>query len=205
MRAPEPQQIGERRVSVERPGHTAFLKVSYRVPAATGEDWFKLEILDSVLTGPGGRQDNKTSRLYQALVKTEIATGVGGGMSETIDPYLYSINVTVRDDRTLQEAEVALLAQIDRVVADGVTQEELDKARKQARAAFAYDTESVSNQAYWLAQSAALGDVDWFNNYMGRLEAVTLNDVHDVARKYLITQARTIGWLVPTGMESDLS
>jgi zinc protease len=98
-----------------------------------------------------------------------------------------------------------LLAQIDRVVADGVTQEELDKARKQARAAFAYDTESVSNQAYWLAQSAALGDVDWFNNYMGRLEAVTLNDVHDVARKYLITQARTIGWLVPTGMESDLS
>jgi zinc protease len=202
---PEPQQIGERRVSVERPGHTAFLKVSYRVPAATGEDWFKLEILDSVLTGPGGRQDNKTSRLYQALVKTEIATGVGGGMSETIDPYLYSINVTVRDDRTLQEAEVALLAQIDRVVADGVTQEELDKARKQARAAFAYDTESVSNQAYWLAQSAALGDVDWFNNYMGRLEAVTLNDVHDVARKYLITQARTVGWLVPTGMESDLS
>ena len=199
---PEPEQTGERRIVVERPGHTAFLKVAYHVPAATHEDWFKLEVLDSVLSGSGA-VDNKTSRLYQSLVKTEIAVGIDGGLNESIDPFLYTIMLTLRDGRTLAEAEAALLEQINRVVNEGITQQELDKAKKQARAAFAYSTESVTNQAYWLAISAVLGDYDWDDRYISRLEAVTCADVRAVAQRYLTPQNRTIGWLVPTGMEEE--
>lgn len=197
---PEPPQQGERRVVVERPGHTAFLRVAYRAACATDPDWVRLEVLDSVLTGPGGGVDNKTSRLYQALVKSGIAVSVGGGVYETIDPYLYSINVTITDGRSLQEAEAVLLAEIERLRSEGITQAELDKAKKQARAAFAYGTESVTNQAYWLAISAMLGDNDWFDSYLPRLNAVTLEDVQDVAQRYLTARNRTVGWLVPTGM-----
>jgi len=96
----EPEQIGERRVMVERPGNTSFIEAAWRVPPATHDDWFKLEILDSVLTGPGGGVDNKTSRLYQALVKSEICVSMGGGLNESIDPYLYTIMLTLRDGRT---------------------------------------------------------------------------------------------------------
>ena len=200
---PEPEQQGERRVVVERPGHTAFLKVAYRVPAATHDDWFKLEVLDSVLTGPGGGVDNKTSRLFQKLVKTEIAAGIGGGLNESIDPYLYSLTVTLRDGRTLEEAEAALIEQIEHVVQGGITQQELDKAKKQARAAFAYGTESVTNQAYWLAQSAALHDYEWNEKYVSRLEAVTVDDIHEAAQRYFVPKQRITGWLVPTGMEEN--
>jgi len=197
----EPEQIGERRVMVERPGNTRFIEAAWRVPPATHDDWFALEILDSVLTGPGGGVDNKTSRLYQALVKSEICVSMGGGVQESIDPYLYAIILTLRDGRTHEEAEAALLKEIDRVREDGITQAELDKARKQARAAFAYGTESITNQAYYLAQSAVLGDYDWFDNYIGKLEAVTVEDVQRVAQQYLVPRNRTIGWLIPTGME----
>lgn len=195
---PEPPQSGERRVTVERPGTTAFVTIGHRVPSALDDDWFKLEIMDSILTGAGGGIDQKTSRLYQALVKTGIAASVSGGLSETIDPYLYNISATVNDGRTLAETEAAILAQIERIQQDGITDTELQRAHKQARAAFAYATESITNQAYWLAQSAMIGDVYWFETFLDRLATVTRDDVQDVARRYLKPQGRITGWLVPT-------
>ena len=122
----------------------------------------KLKVLDAVLSGSSGASDNKTSRLYNALVKTEIAASVGGSLTPTIDPYLYGIIVTLRDGRSPQEAEDALLHEIERLQNDGISEAELIKARKQSKSAFAYSTESVTWQAYWLAQSFILGEFDWF-------------------------------------------
>ena len=61
--------------------------------------------------------------------------------------------------------------------AEGVSEAELEKARKQTRAAFAYSAESVTEQAYGLAQSFILGDVHWFDRYSERLMAVSAEDV----------------------------
>lgn len=194
---PEPAQQGEKRVCVARPGPTAFVSIAHHVPQATHADWFKLEILDSVLTGPGGSVDNKTCRLYKALVKSGIAANMSGGLSETIDPYLYTITVTLNDDQTHAEAEALILEEIDSIRDEGISQRELNKAKKQARASFAFASESVTNQAYWLAQSAILGDYDWFDRYLERLDAVTLADVVAVANRYLIPQKRVTGWLIP--------
>jgi len=195
---PEPPQQGERRVTVERPGMTSFLSIAHRVPNANHDDWFKLDLLDSILTGPGGSVDHKTSRLYKALVKTGIAADIDGGLSETIDPYLYNISVTLNDGVSLAEAEEALLAEIIHVQENGITEQELSKAKKQARASFAYSTESVTNQAYWLAQSVMLGDDNWYDHYLDRLESVTVEDILEAARHYLQPRQRTVGWLVPT-------
>ena len=115
-----------------------------------------------------------------------------------MDPYLYSIIVTLRDDRQPQEAEEALLAEIARLQADGVSDAELEKARKQTRAAFAYSAESVTEQAYGLAQSFILGDVHWFDRYSERLMAVSAEDVLEVANHYLAPRKRVVGILNPT-------
>ncbi len=194
----EPAQSGERRVVVERPGKTAFFELCHRAPAADHEDWFKLQIMNAILSGSGGASDNKTSRLYRALVKTEIAAGVGAWLTPTVDPYLYSIIVTLRDDRQPQEAEAVLLEEIARLQADGVSDAELEKARKQTRAAFAYSAESVTEQAYGLAQSFILGDVHWFDRYSERLMAVSAEDVLEVANRYLAPRKRVVGILNPT-------
>ena len=198
---PEPDQQGQRRVEIARPGKTAFCEVCHRAPAATHPDWMKLKVLDAVLSGSSGASDNKTSRLYNALVKTEIAASVGGSLTPTIDPYLYGIIVTLRDGRSPQEAENTLLHEIERLQNDGINEAELAKARKQSRAAFAYSTESVTWQAYWLAQSFILGEVDWFDRYAERLMAVSADDVLDVARRYLTPKSRVVGYLHPADEE----
>lgn len=203
---PEPEQNGERRVRVERPGQAAFIDFSYRAPAASEFDWFKLTLLDSVLSGPGGPGGgsigNKTSRLYRTLVKTELAASVHGGLGATVDPYLYSFTATVRNGRTIEEVEAALDAQIERIRTEGITQEEFDKARKQARAAFAYSVETVTAQAYWLARAENFDSYTWFENYLPRLESVTLGDVNEIAQRYLRPQCRTVGWFIPQNGES---
>ena len=194
----EPEPAGERRVTVERPGETAFYELCHHIPAATHDDWMKLQVLNAILNGTSGASDNKTSRLYQALVKTEIAAGVGAWLTPTVDPYLYSIIVTLREGRSPDEAEAVLLDEIARLQADGVSEAELNKARKQTRAAFAYSSESVTEQAYGLAQSFILGDVRWFDDYAGKLMRVTAEDLLEVANRYLLPRGRVVGVLRPT-------
>ena len=95
--------------------------------------------------------------------------------------------------------EAALWAEIERVMEEPVTADELTKAIKQSRAQFAYSSESVTSQAFWLGFSSIVADVDWFYSYLDRLAAVTAEDVLQVAQKYLARSRRTVGWYVPSG------
>ena len=210
---PEPPQYGERRVTLNREGQTAYVSVAYRAYEVTHPDFFTLTVLDSILAGASSlnfmstaHTSNKTSRLYKALVETEMAAGVGGGMIATIDPYIYSITATVRDDRTPQEVEDAIDAEVDRLASGQINEQEFEKARKQARALFAYDSESVSSQGFWLGFAETLvGDYAWFDDYLDRLMAVTLDDVKRVAADVFDRNRRTVGWYVPTANGSQES
>ncbi len=203
----EPPQQGERTVRVEREGNASYVYLGYRAPEAANPDWFKLALVDSMLAGasaPGSSNiGNRTSRLYKALVETELATSVGGGLYPSIDPYLFGIMATVRDGRTSEEVQVALDMEIERLVQGEIAQAELDKAKKQAKALFAYGTEGVTGQAFWLAFSENLSSYTWYENYLEQLEAVTLEDVQDAAQRYLQRSQRTVGWFIPTGQEAQ--
>ncbi|MBN1966550.1 MAG: insulinase family protein [Anaerolineae bacterium] len=203
----EPAQVGERRVRIERPGDTAYVTVAYKAPRAIDPDWFPLAVLESVLGGPsvmgGGSIDGKTSRLYRALVLSELAAGVDASLIPTIDPYLFEFSLTLREGRTHAEVEAALDAELERVRREAISQAELEKAIKQARALFAYSTESVSGQAFWLAFSEIFADYGWFEGFVERLSAVTVADVRAAAEKYLDPRQRTVGWYIPTG-DGDL-
>jgi len=200
---PEPAQKGERRITIEGEEETAYLEVVYHTPAATHPDFYPMVVLDSILAGAssfnvfGGGTSNKSSRLYKALVLTELAAGVGGGFMATIDPYLYSIMATVRQGRTLAEVEAALDAEVDRLVKDSVTEAELAKAMKQAKAAFAFSAESVTNLGFWYGFAELLDDHSWFDRYLDNLSAVTLDDVSRVAKTYFAKSNRTVGWYQP--------
>lgn len=200
---PEPPQKGERRVMVEGEEETAYLEMVYHAPAAADPDFYPMVILDSILAGAssfnafGGGTSNKSSRLYKALVETELAAGAGGGLTASIDPYLYSFSATVRKGRTLAEVEKALDAEIDRAVNEPVSEAELAKAIKQAKAMFAFSAESVTNLGFWYGFAEILDSYEWFENYLDRLTKVTVADVHRVAQKYFARGNRTVGWYQP--------
>ena len=200
---PEPEQKGERRVTVNGEGETAYLEALYHAPNATDPDFYPMVALDSILAGAssfnlfGGGTSNKSSRLYRALVEKGLAAGVSGGLSPTVDPYVYSVFATVRGGQTPEAVEKALDAELDRVRAEKVSTAELAKALKQAKAMFAYSAESVSNQGFWLGYTEIFDTYKWFENYLDRLAAVTVDDVQRVAQKYLARTNRTLGHFIP--------
>jgi zinc protease len=199
----EPSQHGERRVRVEGPGETTYVQLSYHAPAAGDADFYAMNVLDSLLTGPsslnlfGGGISNKTSRLYQALVETEKAVSVNGGLGATIDPYLYDIHIIPHPQSSLDEILETTEVEIARVQNTPPTPEELGRAVKQARALFAYGSESISNQAFWLGFAEMFASYDWFTGYLENLAAVTPEDVQRVAQDYLRPQNRVLGEYVP--------
>ena len=199
----EPPQKGERRVTVEGDGTTAYVQVAYRAPNAVQADFPALVVLDAILAGAsslavfGGGATNASSRLYKALVETELATDVSGGLGTTVDPFLYGISATVRTGHTPAKVEAALDAELARAVAEPVTEQEVAKAIKQAKAQFAYGSESVTNQGFWYGFSEVFADYTWFESYLDRLAAVTVDDVQRAAQKYLGKSNRTVGWYIP--------
>ena len=206
VRRAEPPQRGERRVDLEGPDRTAYLQVAYHGPAAQDPDFFPMVILGSILTGAAGMNllaagpPNRTSRLYKALVEEGLAAGVSGSVSPMIDPYLYNITATVRAGRTLDQVEQALDREMERILAEPISEEELQKAIKQSKAQFAYSSESVTNQGFWLGYASIVADIGWFEGFLDSLTAVTVEDVTRVAHTYLRKQNRTVGRYIPQGL-----
>ncbi len=201
---PEPEPRGEVRVHVEGPGKTTYLQVAYHFPAAAQPDFFPLAVLDSLLAGPtnlnmfgGGGISNKTSRLYRALVDKEYAVGLSASSNATIDPFLYTITLTIHPKRRPEEALAMLDEEIRRVQEEPVSPAEIARAIKQARANFAYGSENITNQAFWLGYAEMFATYEWFETYLDRLASVGPQDVQRVAGLYLRPQNRVVGVYLP--------
>ena len=202
---PEPPQMGERRLVVEGPGETTYVQVAYRAPSATHPDFFPVTVLDSLLAGPsslnmfGGGISNHTSRLYRALVERELAVTIQGGVQATIDPYLHSILAIVHPESHPNQVIAVLDDEVRRLQDAPPPANELRRAVKQARALFAYGSESITNQGFWMGFSEMFADYDWFTTYLEQLAAVTPEEVQRVAQTYLRPQKRVVGIYQPTG------
>jgi zinc protease len=202
---PEPLQQGQRQVTVEGPGETIYIQAAYHAPSASQPDFFALLVMDSLLSGPSslnifsGGISNKTSRLYRALVETEVAVSVSGGLQATIDPFLHNISIVVHPQSDPDKAIAALDNEIRRLQDQAPDRQEVERAVKQARALFAYGNERITNQAFWMGFSEMIANYAWFENYLDRLAAITPQDVQRVAQTYLRPQNRTLGVYLPTG------
>jgi len=202
---PEPQSNGEHRLTVEGPGDTTFIQITHRAPEAKNSDFFAMTVLDSLLTGPmnlnmfGGGISNKTSRLYRALVESEIAVSVRGGLQATIDPFLHALTVISHPDHSVEQVLAAVEDEIHRLQDAPPPKAELERAVKQAKALFAYGSESITNQGFWLGFAEMFDNYEWFNNYVDNLARVTPEDVQRAAQTYLQPKNRVLGVYSPTG------
>lgn len=210
----EPAQPGERRVIVNGPGDTSYLTFAYRAPGAAHPDYPALTILNAAFSGGGslgmfgGGGSNRSSRLYKALVTSELAAGAYGSLIPTIDPFLYTISAVVRAGRTLAEVEQALEAEITRLRSEPITPAELAKALSRARAQFIMAGESISGQAQLIgAAEATTGDFRWFESVLDRLNRVTHEDIDRVLNEYIQPRYRTVGWYEPSekGEKAEVS
>jgi zinc protease len=201
---PEPPLRGERRVTVNGPGDAAYLAYSFRVPEATHDDFYPLVLLDAAYAGGGGighfggGTTNNSSRLYKALVSTDLAAAVSGSVAPSIDPYLYTIFAVARPGVSLPQIESALEVELERLGEEPLTKNELDKAIKRARASYVLAGESVTGQAQMIGMAEAVaGDYQWYENTLDALASVTLDDIERVRQSYLRPGNRVVGMYQP--------
>ncbi len=206
VRTVEPEQTGERRLTIRKEGTTAYLKIGHHAPGAHDALFLPLLLLDAVLTGAKGINlwasfrvppPQRSARLFRALVERGLASAVSGSLLPTEQPFLYTISATVRSGVALGEAEGALIEALDRVRDGGVTESELAKAKTQLKARIVFDNDSVTNIAHQLGYFETIGASDLVSAAPSRIDAVTVDDVARAARDVLAPSNRTIGWFEP--------
>jgi zinc protease len=193
VRVAEPDQEGERRVTVRRPGPVAQMSIAYHVPGADHPDTLPLWLLGSVLS------TGRSSRLYKALVMTGLASSASAGSAMTKDPYLFRLSATARPETDPPQLEAAALTEIERLISDGVSESEVAKVRRQVKAGHVFGTEGVTSLARYLGQYEMAHGWRAFETYLEDLMRVASEDIVRVARSYLTERNRTVGWFLPTG------
>jgi zinc protease len=93
-------------------------------------------------------------------------------------------------------------AEIQTIQSDLVSSDEIKRAVKQARAVFAYGSENITNQAFWMGYVEMFSAYEWFTTYLDKLAKVTPQDVQRVAQKYFQPKSRVIGTYIPKGAEA---
>lgn len=189
----EPPQKGERRVILKEDGSTAHLQFLYHVPPARDPDLYPLAVLDAILT------EGKSSRLYRALVETELAATQASYLSRRLDAGWIMFYVTAREGVSPEKIERAFTEAIQRVQAEPVTDFELQKAINQVRAELTFAHGSVSGLARAIGSLELTVGYQELGTYLTKIRQVTAADVQRVAEQYLTPDNRTVGWFIPQG------
>lgn len=198
MTTVEPPQRGEKRIEVQWRSKVPRLGLAYHAPEIAHPDSYALQVLNLILT------EGKTSRLYQRLVEREQSvTFVTAEYAESKDPTLFHIRAEARGMHTAEEIEATVYEELDRVVAEGATKQELDRAKHLVQAHFILSRERAVDQAMLLGQVETLYGLSYIDTYLDEIESVKPEDVSSVCSRYFSPAHRTVGYLVPDGSASD--
>jgi zinc protease len=191
VRTVEPEQKGERRLFVAKPSATsANLMVAYKAPQADHADHYALDVLQTLLT------EGKTSRLYKALVEQQLATQVGADTTDGFDPGLLYLFAVAANGVEASRVEKALLAEIDKLVAEGVSEQELQKVKNRKLLNLYRAQETINGKAQQLGNyEVFFGGYRKMFDAASEYEKLKPADIQAVAAKYLKKSQRTIGVL----------
>ena len=176
----EPKQNQKRVLEVEAKVPADALYKTYHMPGRFHPDYYAVDLLSDVLSR------GQSSRLYQQLVKEkEIFTSISSFVMSTIDPGLFVVSGRVKDGIDLKTAEKEVDAILQKIVAEGAKEEELEKVKNQAEASLEFGEVEVMNRAMNLAFATLSGDPDWVNQEAKLISSVTLADIKRVAGEVL--------------------
>ena len=204
----EPAQMGERRVVVKAPGKLPYLVIGFHAPTLVDKPtpeqaWepYALDVLSGVLSG------NDSARLNQKLVReTSLAVDVGAGYDSTSRgrEALFELVGTPSEGKTVQDLEVAILEQVEKVKNGGVTQQELDRVKAAVIASDVYQRDSMFYQGMQIGQLETMG-YDWrlLKEYPKKLKAITSEQIQAVAKKYLVKDNMTVATLDPQPIDPN--
>jgi zinc protease len=191
VRTTEPQQVGEKRVVVERPAQTPLLYFAYKSPAANDPQGPAINLLMSILT------EGNAARLHRLLVEEKkIAIQVGGYFSEGFDPGLTWLTLTLPEGANVADVEKTVDGALAEVVANGVTDAELTRAKNLYASSFWKQIATIDGKASLLGSFEVMeGDYKKLFDSPATFEKVTRADIQKAAALVFRNERRTVGVL----------
>ena len=197
---PPPTAYANTPIILTTPGNVSLLQVVYPLPAQPHPDVLPLQIMDYIFT------KGQSSRLYRALVESGLAISIGGRTTNLRAGGWYSLGITAAQGQKLSQIERVLQQVIAELQTQGVTAEELSRAKYALRARTLLDNRALTSQGIQLGDSqTATGDYRSLDRNLTALTQVGTLDVQRVAQEYLRPTSRTLGFLEPLPQEESES
>jgi predicted Zn-dependent peptidase len=191
----EPEQRGEKRVRVIKDVTAPVIMIAYHGPEARSPDFHAVDLLASILG------DGRSSRLHAALVdEKQLAVEAEIYFSRSIDPNLITFWTVCRKGVTAEALEKGVDAEVERLLAGGVTEAELEKAKKKVLVNHFRNLQTINGKANGLgAHEIHFGDFRKLFSAPQAYRKVTREQVAKAAGKYLKETNRTVGVLARKG------
>jgi zinc protease len=198
VRPVEPEPLTERRLILRdgRVGKATFER-EYLTPSASTSTEGEAEALQVLARIIGS---SATSRVYNALVRDEkIASSATAWYSGiALDTGRFGFYAVAAGETKLENIEASIDRVIDEVINNGVTAEELERARNGEIANLIYSSDSQQSLAHTYGWNLATGrTIEDVETRKDRLKAVTRERIQAVAAKYLDRKRSVTGYLIP--------
>ncbi len=168
-----------RHVESQRPGSHAYIGFAWYAPKIDHADTPAVDLLTNILGQGRGSRLTRTLRERLGLVNT-IATGYSALEGSGI------VTLTAQfEPANLVEVEAQIWQEIQRVREAGVTAAELERARTAEEARREFRAETAEGRAVALGHAVTVWRLEEEQAYLHRLRAVTREQVHAAARRYL--------------------
>ena len=189
----EPEQQGEKRIKLHKVAELPAVAVGYKSASVSSPDIYALNILATILAR------GESSRLYKELVHDEqLCTEISAGTDEFIDPGLFTIFAQMHEGKSVNDAEEEIYKIINGIAADGVTDEELQKAKNIAQSDYVDNFKTNEGVAGRLGYyEVVYGDYRKSFKVLDEYAKVSTEQIKRVAAKYLNERQRTVVVLVP--------
>ena len=190
----EPRQTGERTIIEEAAVELGHAHFAWHIPELRHADIPVLDVL-AVLLGSG-----RSSRLHQQVrEKQGVVHHVDAWTYSPGLPGLFGVSAVVDGDK-FEAANIAILAEIEKIKSGSISEDELQKAEKQFISATLSSRKTMEGQAQNLGGNwLAANDLNFSERYLAAVKRVTAADVQRVAKTYLTPENRTLYALLPEG------
>src|SRR5213596_1093683 len=190
----EPAQTKEKRISLEQPWPLPAVVVAYHVTFDGNPDSYPLHIAAKVLS------DGQSSRIYKKLMyDTQMAVAAFGNANLIEDPNLFYAVAIVQPGHATAEAADALIAEIERLKTEPITERELQRTKNQFARDYILQRESNQSKALMLAHAIVIHrDVRTADGEFDIFQGITTADVQRVARTYFRSENRLVLTIMPS-------
>ena len=198
--ASEPPQMGEKRLVVHRAGGALpIVQLGFHTVAAADPRAAALQAVAVALAGGGGGDSasGRSSRLYRGLVERELATEIDASFGLTKDPFLFTIEATVRPGVTHRAVEDALLHELQRLGDEPIDTTEFARVHRGVLASIAFPSDTVTWRAFRLGSLLSSGAAPSIGAWYDALANVTPDEVQRAARETFVERSRTVGHFIP--------